>query len=167
MPERVTRERRGRSSNQRYQGYSSVSRRARFTPRGCGFIIPLSLLDNRDPDKGATIPLSVRREGGAPARSPRPVKEERRGRGTRSSGTRGYGPVTTHLPRHNGAAYALRAACSSALCIARPDFRRIPRRPLDHGKGESLHLCDSTESWEIPETLSPVAREPRVASIKC
>lgn len=64
-------------------------------------------------------------------------------REARWSGTRGYGPVTTHLPRHNGAAYALRPACRSALCIVRPDFTRIPRRATRDPRISSkrVHSC--------------------------
>lgn len=96
--------------------------RARFTRRGCGFIIPFSWREISE-QKGPRYlsPAAGAKEGPESSEScERP----------RSSGTRGYGPVTTHLPRHNGAAYALRAGCSPALCVARPDSRLVPRRTL-------------------------------------
>lgn len=99
--------------------------RARFTPRGCGFIIPFSWREISE-QKGPRYLFSPppRREGGA-----RVFRELRE---TPVEWHSWIWPChDTHLPRHNGAAaYALRAGCSPALCVARPDSRLVPRRTL-------------------------------------
>lgn len=90
----------------------------------------------RDPDKGDDDDISFSRERG------RGSREDTRERG--SSGTRGYirPCATVHL-------------LPPPLCVARPDFRPIPRRGDSKRKRVRPSICAiRTESWEKSARLS-------------
>ena len=129
------------------------------TPRGCGFIVAFSTERERERERcpNKRGPDSSAGRWGHPETS----EEERESRSW-SSGTRGYGPVTTRLPRHNGGRLCFTSGLRLCIMHRSPRFcapsprrdvppRNRPETPAGKGSREGWpHLCDSTKSWEKP-----------------